>query len=401
MANSLTAASPTLWSKMMGRKAYKKTVFRSVASFEEQSTLSRGQKVDRPYRSNLVVESYVKGTAASAQDLTATSDQLTVDKFKTILMYIDEVDRVQNKYDSVKVWAEEAGEKLAVSQDAEFLYEVINAVSANTLDDGNFGGTSGDPVTVTTSNISSLFAKVNSALDKQNVDMERSKRYLILSPQVFEVLWAYISGKESLLGDKTGEFGSLGRYAGLSLYMSNNLTASAIWTPANNPSNNDTITIEGVTFTFVSSIGSTAGNVLIAGSTALTLDNLVALINDPSTTSANQVGFSGSNLRTVQEMVATDGTTYFTVYRKGASYLTVSGSDSNDVWSKKTQHLMGGVKGAVDMVIQKEPDTEIASTVANGKRGFNVMPLTIFGVKTFDQGTKEIVNVKVASASFT
>lgn len=400
MANSLTPLSPTFWSKIMGKKVYKATVYKSQASSEEQATLSIGQVVDRPYRSNLVVEDYTKGTAASAQDLSATSDQLTINKQKTILMYIDDVDKIQNKWDAAKAWAEEAGKRLAIAIDAEYLYEVVNA--NNTVDDGDLstGTSSGTPVTVTASNISSIFAKINRKLDIQNVDMERSQRFLNISPQVFDVLWQYIAGKETILGDKTGEFGNMGRWGGLELYITNNLTASALWTPANNPSNADTITVNGVVFTFVSTIGTTAGNVLQTTNTATTLTALAALINAPGTTAADRVAFSGADLRTVQSMVAVATSTTITVYHKGQSFMTVLASDAADVWSKQTQHMLAGVKSSIDVVVQQEPDTQMASTVSNGKRGMNVMPLTVFGVKTFNQGKNQIVNVKVASSTF-
>lgn len=390
--------SPTFWSKIMGRKVYKSTVYKSLASSEEQKTLTYGQIVDRPYRSNLKVENYVKGTAATAQDLTATSDQLTVNIQKTILIYVDDVDKIQNKWDAAKLWAEEAAERLAVAIDAEFLYEVVNANLD--IDDGDLGGTDGTPLTVTTSNIMNLFGKINRKLDTQNVDMERKKRFFAFSPQVYDVLWNFIAGKESLLGDKTGEYGNIGRFGGLELYMTNNLTASARWTPANNPTDEDTITISGVVFTFQSVIGTTAGNVLQTVNTATTIDNLVDLINNPTSTTANHVAFTGDDLRTVQEMVAVDGTTYIDVYHKGQSFLTVTGSDATDVWSKHTQHNLAGVKGAIDLVIQQEPDVEMASTVSAGKRGMNVMPLALFGKKTFNQGKNEIVNVKIASSTF-
>lgn len=396
MANTLTPLSPTFWSKIMGKKVYKTTIYKALASSEEQASLSFGQKVDRPYRSNLVVEDYVKGTAASAQDLTATSDQLTINKQKTILMYVDDVDKIQNKWDAAKSWADEAGKRLAIAIDAEFLYEVVNA--ANDVDDGDLGGTDGDPFTISTSNIASVVGKINQKLDSQNLDMEN--RFWAISPQIKNVLWQYIAGKESILGDKTTEYGNIGRFGGLELYMTNNLTASAVWTPADNPSNTATITIDGVVFTFVSSIGSTAGNVLIGANTAATLDNLVALINAPGTTTAQGVAFSGADLRTVQEMVAVDGTTYVTVYHKGKSFMTVATSEALDLWSDQTQHSLAGVKKAIDLVIQQEPDVQMASTVANGKRGMNVMPLTVFGVYTFNQGRNEIVNVKVASSTF-
>jgi hypothetical protein len=93
MANSLTAMSPTYWSARMGYKLYKSNIFRSLASFEEQKNLTDGQTVDRPYRSDIVVENYTKGTALTAQDLTATTNTLTVNVVKAALMYVDNVKR--------------------------------------------------------------------------------------------------------------------------------------------------------------------------------------------------------------------------------------------------------------------------------------------------------------------
>lgn len=400
MANSLTAMSPTYWSRIMGKKLYKTSVFRSLASFAEQSTLTDGQTVDRPYRSDIAAEDYTRGTAATAQDLTATSDTLTVNKFKTILMYVDDVDKYQNKWDAAKMWAEEAAVRLNVLIDGEFFYEAFSA--ADTIDDGDIdGGTAGNGITVTSANVPKIFAAINRKLDANNVPLD--ERFFAISPQFKEKLWLYISGKESLLGDKTGENGNIGEYGGLKLYLTNNLTGSARWTPADAPTANATITINGVVFTFVDTIGTTAGNVLVNGGTvAQVIDRLVALINAPSTTTANGVAFTGSDLRKVQSMVAVDGTTYLEVRAKGSSYLTVATSEVLDVWTpaQQIQNLLAGRKKAIDMVIQHEPDVKMDSTVSAGKRGVNIMPLTLFGTKTFNQGTNEILKVQVRSDAY-
>ncbi len=400
MANSLGAMSPTYWSRRLGRKLYKTDVFRSLANFEEQATLSEGQKVDRPYRSDISIETYTKGTALTAQDLTATSDQLTVDQVKAALLYVDNVDKIQNKYSAANAWIDEAGKRLSNAIDAHFMYQVFNA--NNTVDDGDIGGTAGDGITVTTSNILDVFSAVNLKLTLNNVEMDR---FFVISPHFYKVLWSYIASKNTLLGDKTGQNGNLGSYAGIDLFMSNNLTGSARWTPANNPSNNDTITIAGITFTFVSSIGTAAGNVLIAGSTALTIANLVALINAGGASSdsgVSNVSLSAANQRTVQNWVAVNGTTYFEIRSKGGSYLTVTGSDAADVWTaaQQLQNLFAGRYGCVDAVIQKEPTTEDASTVSAGKSGRNFLPMTLFGCYVFNQGKNEMVRVKVRSDNY-
>lgn len=384
----------------MGRKLYKTDIFRSLANFEEQAVLTDGQKVDRPYRSDIVAENYTKGTALTAQDLTATSDQLTVDTIKAMLLYVDNVDKIQNKYSAANAWIDEAGKRLSNAIDAKFLYQVFNA--NNTVDDGSIGGTSGNGISVAVGNIQDVFAAVNLQLDVANVEDDR---FFAFSPQFYAVLWKYIAGKQSMLGDKTGQNGNIGTYAGLKIFKTNALTGSARWTPANNPSNTDTITVQAVTFTFVTSIGTTAGNILIAGSTALTIDNLVALINAGGVTSdsgVSNVSLSTANQRIVQNWVAVDGTTYIEIRAMGASYMTVTGSDATDVWTdtQQLQNLFAGRFGCVDAVIQKEPSVEDASTVSAGKSGRNFLPMTLFGVFVFNQGKNEMVRVKVRSDDY-
>lgn len=75
-----------------------------------------------------------------------------------------------------------------------------------------------------------------------------------------------------------------------------------------NPSNGNTLVIAfpggSITFTFVSSIGSTPGNVLIGGSATATVTNLLGLLQSPSTTNTTQVALSSGN----QTIVNTDAT---------------------------------------------------------------------------------------------
>lgn len=265
----------------------------------------------------------------------------------------------------------------------------------------DIGGTAGNGITLTTSNILNVFGKINRKLDVLNVP--RSDRFMVISPQFFDVLWQYIAGKESLLGDKTGENGNIGTYAGLKLYLSNNLTGSIRWTPADNPSDEDTLTVDGITFTFQSVIGTAAGNVLQTTSLAVTIDNLVALINAGGVgDDTNYVSLSTANKRKVQNWVAVDGTTYIDIRIKGGSYITASCSESNDVFTAthQLQHCLAGRNKCIDVVIQQEPKVEMASTVSAGKWGMNVLPITLFGVKTFYQGAYEMLDVEIRSDAF-
>jgi hypothetical protein len=405
MSNSLTASSPTYWSKNAGRKFYKTVVFRAISNFAEESKVSDdGRIVDRPYRSDVVAEEYSKGTALSAQDLTYTSDQLTIDQFYSLLMYVDDIDKIQNKYDTVRLWSEEAGERIAIKFDAHVLYSgAINAT--NTVDASNLGGTAGEGISLSTSNVLNVFGEINEYLDSENIPQD--ERYAVITPLFKNKLWQYIAGKESLLGDKTGEKGNIGSYGSLKLYVSNNDTGEARWTPANNPSDGDTITIEGITFTFKATPGTTAGAIDIGSDTAHTIDNLVALINNGGVgDDTNNVSVSTANQRAIQNWVAVDGATYILVYVKGTPSLTVTGSESGDTWDAKyvVQDILAGRKKAIDTAIQTKGvmgiiDVKQASTVANGKRGTNIMPLLSAGTHVYNVGKSELVRVKIRTDS--
>ena len=401
MANTLGPFSPTYWSRLAGAKLYKKTLFRSLADWSEEAVLTDGQIVDRPYFSDVEVEKYTKGTALSAQDVTATTDKLTVNQSWAILIYIDDIDKKQNKYSYAELGTNEIVKRLAINEDAFFLYEVRNAT--DTIDDGDVGGTAGNGITVTVNNIDDIFAGINMKLDVN--DVEEDERFLVESPHFHKVLWKRISGKESMLGDRTAEFGNAGRYANIELFKSNNLTAEADWVPADDPTNTATIVIEGITFTFVSSIGTTAGNILISGTVAGTLDNLVALINAGGTTSdsgVSNVSLSAANRRVVQKWVAVDGATKITIYGRGESYFTVSSSESADVWTttRQIQNLLAGRKKAISGIVQIAPDVAMASTVSAGKRGVNIMPLDLFGFHVYNKGKAEILKVELRSDGY-
>lgn len=401
MANSLGAMSPQYWSRRMGRKLYKTDVFRSLANFEEQAVLTDGQKVDRPYRSNIVVENYTKGTALTAQDLTATDDILQVNVVKAALLYVDNVDKIQNKYSAANAWIDEAGRRLSNAIDATFLYEVFNANL--TVDDGSIGGTAGNGIVAQVSNFLDILASINVQLDVQNVP--ENEKFLVLSPQFFAVLWKFIAGRYTMLGDRTGQNGNLGAYADLDLFKSNNLTGSATLTFGADPSDADTMVINGVTFTFKTTIGTTAGNVLRTGTLATDLTTLAAFLNNGGVTTdagVSAVTLALADQRTVQNWTAVATATTLEIRAKGASYMAVTSSNALNVWTAalQLQNLFAGRYKCSDAVIQKEPSVEMGPTVAVGKSGTNILPMTLFGTYTFNQGKNEMVRVKLRSDSY-
>lgn len=396
MANVTTFE--TRFSKRMQVQHYKKDVFRAFASFEERSLLKTGQSVVRPYRSTLYAADYTRGSDMTFQDTTDTNETLTVTTAKVVPFTVDDLDALQSNYMLEAEYARDAAKVLGNQIDGAILSEVANAVSV--IDDGTFGGSSGTPLTLSTANVLSVFSKATQKLNEQNIDVD--DRFAALSPQFMNVLEEYAAGRETPGGDMVGMNGFTGRRQGYDLYQTN----AAYWTGvlgiATQPTDADTVVINGVTFTFKTTLGSTPGNVLIGASADAANANLTAAINAASGAGSTYVELSTANRNLMSGITATSDTSANTVTLAvvGKSYIAVSETltATSDTWSKLTQHNLFGRKKCIDVVIQKEP-TVIVSDIPK-QLGKYVKPHTLFGKKTFREGTYAMVDVKINTATF-
>jgi hypothetical protein len=280
MPNNVSASFAEIWSREQQEVFYKRNVAMMVADTSFDNALRSGDTLNRPYRSDAVINVYSRGTDISETDLTDTNEQLVVDKQFANMFYVDDFDAIQSNYDIAANYGKDFGVALANQVDADVLYETINA--ANDLDAGDFGGTAGNGIAVTTSNVLELFSKSRKEIKKQNV--EDTDLVAVISPEIEEIMINYGAARETVMGDQANLNGYFGRLYGYEIYTSNQLTASAQLAMATQPTAADTVTIQGVTFTFVASIGTTPGNVLLGADVDATRANLAALINAPATT---------------------------------------------------------------------------------------------------------------------
>lgn len=399
-ANSLSASFKEYWSNRMQVIHHRNDVFRQIASFEEQANLKHGDTVNRPYRSSLSVQTYTPGTAVTIQDITDTNEALTVATAKIIPFYVDDLDALQSNYKTANEYADDAAVRLSNIIDGDVLAEAANATSV--VDNADFSGSSGDGITISTSNIQKIFSLAKKRLRKQNVKFTgNGDLFAVLSPEMEDVLMQYLAGKESSLGDGTSTAGHIGKYYGFEIYVSN----SVYWTgslayDATTPTANDTVTINGVVFKFVTTIGSTAGNVLAVTDGVTSFTNLQNFINAPGTTSANQVALSAANQALMTGITASGvsgATGAMAVAAKGWGMVAVDESltPAADIWTagREIQHNLFGKKGAIDVVIQAKPKLVVREV--EDKLGSNFLPYTFYGKKTFAEGAKMLVDVKV------
>jgi len=396
--NSITAGIPALWSKQMQVIHHKKDVYRDIASFSEEAILNVGDTVHKPYRNKLVVSDTGADGSFTRQALTQTDETLVINKDKHVAFYTKELDQIQNQYDFVNEHATDGGIVLSNSIDAEVLAEAANASSV--IDNSYFGGTAGDGITLNTANIVKMFTAADSALNAQNIDMEG--RFAVVSPQFRQVLVEALAGRESILGDDVSTRGRMGEYMGFNLHMSN----QAMWTGelliGTQPTDGDTVTINGVTFTFKTTLGSTAGNVLIGADAAAAITNLKALVNAPSTTTSTGVALSTANQAKMYNIAAGTLTGGILFTAKGASFIRVSETltAAADIWTsaRQLQHILFGKAGSIDVAVQKTPKTEIRPR--DGYIGHDIISWEAFGVKTFSDGAVALIDGKINSSAF-
>lgn len=427
MAN--THQFETKFSKRMQSTFYNRPVFRALVNTEERANLVDGQSVTRPRKGLFVSQDITRGSDLSMQTINEEAETLTVNTAKSSPFSIDSLDAIQSNYQLMNEYADDAMAVVNAAIDADVLAEYSNATS--TVDAGDVGGSSGSPISLTTSNILKVLSKATMKLRRQNVQVTDKfelsaeafqngveggrkvvgKGFVAESPEFAQVLDEYYSNRETVGGDQSFANGYTGKAAyGLECYMTNNAAWSAVLALATQPTASDTLTIDGVTVTFVSTIGSTAGNVLIGADVDATRANLAGLLTNPGTTSATQVAVSStrannytlSDKEKFDRITATNDDTAntLTTTAKGVSYLEVASSltDGSDGWTKETQHILAGRKGATDMVIQAEPQVMVSDIPL--QIGKYVKPYSLYGLKTYNEGARALVDIQIDSSSF-
>jgi small basic protein len=286
------------------------------------------------------------------------------------------------------------------------------------MDDGTFGGTALNGFTVTASNVATVFTTAMQKLRLKNVlystgrfqggvklEVPEGMPAAAISPEILTYIELYLGGKDTLLGDKVSTNGYNGYFMGFELFLSNSLPWTGSLGLATQPTDGDTVIINGVTFTFKTTLGSTAGNVLIGASADAAATNLAALVNAPGTTTAQGVAITAANQKLLKNITATANNSVDTVTFVSAGWGTVVVAETltaaADIWTlaKQQLHAIFALTKSVSLVIQKTPDME--ENPVSGKIGRDFIAWTVYGINVFTDQAPQIVQLSVNASSFT
>lgn len=375
----------------------------SIANTRLLSGLSYGQSVDRvSYDISAVdVQDRIAQTDGVVDSVSDTKETLTVNNDKMTLFNLSEKEMVQaGPLNPGTVIGGQVAVKLATYVDADVLYEVTNAL--RDFDNGDLTtlSSTGTPITINSTTTPQMVTRMPAKLKKNNQNLMNMA--FVLDSYGIADMFQYMLGKNADFVNALFQNGYVNQdVAGAQVYCSENLTGEAVLSMATQPTDGDTVSVGGVAFTFKTTLGSTAGNVLIGGSADAARANLASAINGTSGAGTTYVELSAANRRTISKtlrLTATNNNTTdkMTVVGKGSGRLVVAETftDVTDTWTTNMIHAYFGKKGAIDVVIQKESKMELLQEPKQpGSK--NVSSTIIYGIKTFADGAQKFLDVLV------
>jgi len=375
-----------------------------IASTRFEPNLKFGDTVVRTILdlSAVRVRSFTNLNDQTVDPLTDSEETMTVNVQVGAVFPIARLEKIQaGPLNPAMKAGKEVAIKVANYLDSVILKETMNAWAD--FDTGNLtsSASNGTAITLSSTTVPQMVAQTYAKLFSNNVEM--TNLCWVLDPFSISQIAQYPIGKDLTNQNTVFINGFSGNLFGAEVYASNNLTGESVLSIATQPTDGDTVSFGGVTFTFKTTLGSTPGNVAIAGSADAARLNLAELLNAPGTTDAGQVALSAANQILISDtlgVVATDDASAntLTIVSRGSSRVAVSETltDATDTWTKNFVHCYYGMKGAIDVAIQDQPVMEMRDEPK--QLTTNIFNNVVAAVKTFSDGSQKFLDVHIKNA---
>lgn len=350
--------------------------------------------------SGVYVRSVTRGSVSTIDSLSDSSETLTINLEKEAVFHVSDGEATQTgPLNPGEVIGGQIAVKVAADLDYRIFAEVLNASLAFDNGDLTTLSSSGTPITLSATTVPQMVTRMPAKLRNRN-NQTISNMALVVDAYAAADIEQYLLGKQFSIVESVFKNGYAGPIATASVYVSENLSSSVVFTSATTPTDGDTVIINGVTFTFNTTLTTTAGSVLISGSADAARANLVALVNTPGTTTTYGTALSTTNaniINQISKIVATNSNSADTMTIAAAGRLIVGGTmtATTNTWSLNMIHCYYGKIGAIDLVVQDLKEVDMRPTA--DRRGTNVFSSYLAGLKTFADGAKKFLDVKIAA----
>lgn len=418
-ANPNTMTFKTVFLAEYQMSHFKQPVYQVLADTRLESDLVKGQTISRSYASDVSVNTMGADGSYVVQAITDTAETLTIDQEKETSIYIKDLDLLQAHLPVKQKYGRKLANAIVNYIDGDIL-NVARAGAGSSVDNSDLGGTAGDGIVPTASNVATVFTLAMQKLMKKNVVYNANARFsgmkleqpegmpiAVITPEVLTYIQLYLGGKDTMLGDTVSKNGYRGSFMGFELFMSNALPWTAVLAMPTILTDTDTVTINGVTFTADAdgaAVG--AGHFSIQTTADLCRAQLAEAINGTGTPGVDAyIDVSAADRLLLKGITAVndDSANTLTLTGVGTGPIVVSetATPADCAWTAALQqvHCIFGLSKSVSLVMSKNPSmTQRPSP--NARIGDDFIVWTAYGRKVFQDQAPQIVDVKIQSSSF-
>lgn len=338
------------------------------------------------------VEWVAGGTAGAditESNFTITKESLTISDTFQINQRIDDIEEVQYNRNLQSDVAMRIAEGQAIKQDKYVATMVKDAVSANKFNETT-------PLAISASNSLTTVEELRVALENQNVNVNGTDVGLFLDPRFCSFLRQgnWLSNTEKGAGINID--GYLGRCSGMNIYQTTLLPNVVNLTMDTIPTAGNTMTINGITWTFVASgTAANPGEISIGANVAAAQANTVLAINGTGTPGATTyIDVSAAN-RTILKNIDISMTSFTSnvasIYANTTITVSETFTPATDVFGTVAKIGFAICKGAIHTAYQLNK-----MKVTDAPLGFrsNLLGEMVAGRKVFTQNAKRIATTR-------
>lgn len=365
--------------------------------------------VYNPYTTRpIVADGAVSSSAYSVSAYSADADSLQINRRAKASEHVDSYDWKSVDFGLLEDRGMNMG--LGISQviDGYVLNLPVVTSGVETLDDGDFGGTPGNPKTSTNTVIDDI---INGALQEVELANSYAKKFMVVSAYEANDLRGYLQSTGNMVADEVirngipSQVSKIGTtFSGVDVFQSNNITQTVVLTLDTNPTDGDTMTIGGVEITFVDTLSGGASEIHITGSVDATAANLAEWLNAfgaNDEAEATNTGYSAASTEDQSKLsrlgvvaVATGASDIVTITTKGVVKVSETFTAGTNVFGTPFRYLVFGDYGSMNLYLPSAGMDYVEKEVS-GKAGVELYMEQFYNATIWTRMKDRVLAIKV------
>lgn len=360
--------------------------------------------IHNPYQSTPVGSDGAATVTYSVEDFAVTDDTLTVSRRADVSEHIDDIEKLQSRYDLAMKRAERQSYVIKNKIDQYVLGLPVGLSGVSIIDEGTMAGTAntGAPINVSNTNVDDVANKIVASLSLNNAATDEGM-FWVVSPHEVNAITSFMQNNGFSVADAAIKNGFAGEaFGGLKIYVSNNLTHTAVLSLATNVTAGDTISITVGTRTITwtaRAVPALAGEFDIGASADATRVIIQNAINGSATGLNSATGYfevsaaDRAALDAVQiSAVDTAASDILTVTAKGTIGVSETLADGTDTWGEVKRHTIAGVMGSLYVALPEDGMT-FEKKAVSGKHGRELVSAQVYNGTIWTNRKEEVFDV--------